>query len=140
MRVMAPLVRAPPGRRGGPLALPNRIRDDAEAGHTAGARINRLPTRFRTPARCTVARTTTAEGDLRTRFVDLQAASAELKLVQLADGLFRFGVRTHFDKSKSAPASGRGVAHDRHSLDVAGAREQLLEFRFPRFIGKVADI
>src|SRR6185295_10951827 len=95
------------------------------------------------PATSTVAAkaaTAAAKRRLRTRFVDHQAASAELRLVQLGDRARGLFARAHFDERKPAGSSRGGVTHDVDRLDLTRPREQLLELRFTDFVRKIANI
>src|SRR5439155_26488450 len=86
------------------------------------------------------AATAASERWLRTRFVDCEAAPAELKRVQLRDRLLRLFVRRHFDEREPARASCGHIAHHLDRLDGSGARKEFLELRFARFVGQISDI
>src|SRR5437899_5215864 len=64
---------------------------------------------------------------LRTRFVDGEAATADLVRVQLGDRPLRLFLRAHFDECEPACPPGGHVAHHFHRFARSRAREKLLE-------------
>src|SRR6185295_9579666 len=82
----------------------------------------------------------TRELRLRTRFVDVEAAAAKLKVVQLVDRFGCFLVRSHFHEGEPAGAAGGHVAHHLHRFDGAGAGEQVLKIGFTGFVRQVSNV
>jgi hypothetical protein len=76
----------------------------------------------------------------RARFVDREAAATHFVRVQIGDRLLRFLVRAHLDEREPARAPGGHVTHHLDGLDGSRACEELLELRFPDFVGEISNI
>jgi len=98
-----------------------------------------LPTRLGSAA-MRLAAAVTAALRLRTGLVDGETSPAELKGIQLVDGLLSFLVGAHLNECKTARAAGRLVAHDIYRLDRSGASEQLVELGLSDFVRQVSHI
>src|SRR6185503_2326961 len=75
----------------------------------------------------------------RPGLVDGQAATAQLRLVQLGNRPLSFLVGAHFDEGKASRAARHLVAHDPHRFNGAGLREQVLEIVLGGVGRKVSD-
>src|SRR5262249_47722742 len=105
-----------------------------------------LPSRLAAPAGVAAAAVavaaSAAEATFRfwPRFVHRQRTSTELILVEFARRLLRLVVGRHLDEGEAASAPRGGVAHHTDRFDFPCLAEKLLEFRFTRAVGKVADV
>src|SRR5689334_21646153 len=99
----------------------------AAASTTAATRASATRTRTAAP-RC-----------FRTRFVDLEVASAKLFSVKRRNGLGRFIIIRHFDKGKPASTAGLPVHHQMNPRYLPVRLEQLAQLRFRRVKAHVAD-
>jgi hypothetical protein len=76
---------------------------------------------------------------LRTRFIDIQRASAHLLAVQSLNRFFRFATIGHLDKTKTPRTSGIAVRDYRHAFYVSVRLKKLAKIVFRGVEGKVAD-
>src|SRR4051794_29986041 len=81
-----------------------------------------------------------AAGRLRTRFVDVEAAAAELVSVERGDRLLRLIVGRHFHEREAAGPARRHIAHDRDPFDRSRTTEELLKLRFAGLVRKVSYV
>ena len=72
--------------------------------------------------------------------VPVHVALRRIVRVQIGDRLLRFLVCAHLDEREPARAPGGHVAHHLDGLDGSRACEELLELRFPDFVGEVSNI
>jgi hypothetical protein len=68
--------------------------------------------------------------DLRTRFIHVQGAPANLGAVQRRNSFLSVFRSCHFDEAKAARASGIPVGHDADSVHLSMCLEQLAQFIF----------
>src|SRR5215831_1642952 len=76
---------------------------------------------------------------LRTSFVHVDRATAQVLPVQGFDGLLSFAAVAHLHKTKAARAAGLAVGDHRHALDAAIRCKERLQIRFSSAEREVAD-
>jgi hypothetical protein len=77
---------------------------------------------------------------LRPRFIDVQAAAAELGFVQVRDRFHRIAISGHLDEGEATRAAGFAFAHHVDRLDDTNSREQGVKIGIVDVIGEVADV
>src|SRR5690242_11773017 len=97
------------------------------------AGVGTTPATTTTAATAAVSAATAGPRRLRTRFIHRQRAAAHLVSVELRDGLLRFVVAAHLDKSKPARTPGGAVAHDGYGINITRLGKQRLQLVFSGF-------
>src|SRR5581483_3805714 len=81
------------------------------------------PTAAAAPA--TISTTARSAFGLRTRFVDIQGASAQLRSIQSCDRFLSIFVARHLDETEPTRAAGFAVSKNAHAIDLSVGLEQL---------------
>src|SRR5207237_4676273 len=76
----------------------------------------------------------------RAGFIDGKGSSAMLLAVEGVDGVLRFVVVGHLDKSESLAASGFAIVDDLRRNDLTILTEKLFQLRAVHAVAQVADI
>src|SRR5437868_7941385 len=104
----------------------NRLRLPAIAATTTAA-----ATSTTTSAAATIAAISTAAAaarttlGLRTRFINIQRATAQLRTVQCRDGFLSVFIAGHLNETEPTRATGLAIRKNAHAIDLSIGLEQL---------------
>jgi hypothetical protein len=102
----------------------------ATAISTIASAATAATTTVSTAAPTAVTTTTAAAFHLRTGFVNVDRASAELGTVERRDGFFTVFAAAHFDEAEAARTTRVAVGHDAYAVHLSVRLERLAQFVF----------
>jgi hypothetical protein len=91
-------------------------------------------------AATTAARSTSAAGRFRLCLIHNDRASLHLMLMELLNRFLRRLVICHFNETEPACPSGRHVAHNSRTRDIANSAEECHQIFIRGFIREIADV
>jgi len=98
--------------------------------HTEEDLIAIPPAATTAAAAAAISTTSTAAFDLRTRFIHVQGAPANLRAIKCRDGLLTIFCARHLHEAEAARAPGVPVGHDADPVHLPVYLEQLAQFVF----------